>query len=481
MSAAQQPLALEGGEFYGSLPSGWLKPLPGIKIDGDVVRNEFQCVFPFRVAPIDTSASSRPIKMSSMANMQKCDRWDEPILELVDKYYAELTNYFFSQGRKYKPQDSYRLALESLFANFVKRRREGSWVGVSRDKSTPMQNGIGVKVLIHLTDWMAATGLIAHALGRQGANGAKGSGVVTVIRPAGQLQRQLRLVTVDCVGTRKTQPVLVLRERRKKGKRGKKIPMEEWSQRNGEKKPREAMRKLLEWLNQLWADVIVTLDGDPFEQCYFKASFTSSFLLGGRIYEGNIQNLPQNDRQRLLIDGQQVVEADYSGCQPRLMYGMEKLTFPEDDDPYRLPGFTREAVKAAAQPLMFGRSIKMAIASLKRSQNPKNKGKKDRNKEFVFKPELEDVDVVALAAAFRTKHAGIAHLFCTKDLALKLQRLDSKLMMDILNVTMADKVLAYPIHDSVIVTRQHKEYIVATMRHCFKEKYKFDCPVKVKG
>jgi hypothetical protein len=258
------------------------------------------------------------------------------------------------------------------------------------------------------------------------------------------------------------------------------VPADKWSQDDHQKKPREAMQKLLSQLNRQWGRVIVSLDNEPFEQCYFVGKFTRSFLLGGRIYESNIQNLPQRDRQRLLFDGQHVTEVDYSGCQWRIMYALNGLVFSEDDDPYRLPGFSREAVKAAAQPLGFGKSIKAAIASLKSKQNPALKGLKSSDGKELFDARLLGVDVDALAAAFLDKHRPIKDLLCSPDHALKMQREDAKLMADILKAMMKNKALAYPVHDSLITLAKHRELALLTMRQCFKKRYGFTCPVDVK-
>jgi hypothetical protein len=61
-----------------------------------------------------------------------------------------------------------------------------------------------------------------------------------------------------------------------------------------------------------------------------------------------------------------------------------------------------------------------------------------------------------------------------------MQREDAKLMADILRVMMKRKALAYPVHDSLITTTQHRELAVLTMRECFKKRYGFNCPVDVK-
>ena len=52
--------------------------------------------------------------------------------------------------------------------------------------------------------------------------------------------------------------------------------------------------------------------------------------------------------------------------------------------------------------------------------------------------------------------SAIAHRFFTADLALRMQREDARLMADILWAMFKQKVLAYPIHDSVIVPTQHR-------------------------
>jgi hypothetical protein len=473
MLADQQTLALEGGEFYGSLPLVEVKQVKHCK--GEAL-NEYQCALPFPVADLDTSLRGRaPVTDGRMLSTYKYDRWGDPVRLLANVYYTKLVNHRLNQGGQRKPRKSYAEALECLFANFIRNRGHRYWVRVPRDKSTRQQNGIGVKALIELVDWLASIGHIDYRPGWVGAKGANGSGIMSVVRPVGCLMSDLRQLAGDCVGTRQTRPVIALRTDDKT-----EIPEEKWSKYDHERRPREAMQRLLNQLNQQWGRVIVSLDGELFEQCYFRAIFSQSFLLGGRIYESSIQNLPQRDRQRLLFDDRPVTEVDYSGCQWRIMYALAGLTFAEDVDPYCLPGFTRDAVKAAAQPLGFSRSIDAAITSLKAKQNPAVKGIKDQAGNELFEPRLIGVDVDALAAAFLSKHSGIAHLLCTPNHALKMQREDAKLMADILRVMMKRKALAYPVHDSLITTTQHRELAVLTMRECFKKRYGFNCPVDVK-
>ena len=54
-------------------------------------------------------------------------------------------------------------------------------------------------------------------------------------------------------------------------------------------------------------------------QVKYSRIFNEDFHRGGRFYS-EIQNLHKEERAGLLLDGSPVVELDYSGCHPRLMY-----------------------------------------------------------------------------------------------------------------------------------------------------------------
>jgi hypothetical protein len=65
--------------------------------------------------------------------------------------------------------------------------------------------------------------------------------------------------------------------------------------------------------------------------------------LGGRLYGPWWQNLPKEERAKLLIDGEPTLECDYSSIHPQIIFARQGEPF--DFDPYLIDGFTRDEIK----------------------------------------------------------------------------------------------------------------------------------------
>ena len=75
--------------------------------------------------------------------------------------------------------------------------------------------------------------------------------------------------------------------------------------------------------------------------------FSGKLSLGGRFYAegGGWQILPKSERQRILINGESIVEVDYSQFHPALAYA--QAGHPAPKRAYDIPGFDRTLVKVA--------------------------------------------------------------------------------------------------------------------------------------
>lgn len=70
---------------------------------------------------------------------------------------------------------------------------------------------------------------------------------------------------------------------------------------------------------------------------------------GGRLYsvgDKNYQTLKKEQRLRMTIDGQGVVEIDIRASYLTILHGIRKATFDPSKDPYAIPGVERSVVKA---------------------------------------------------------------------------------------------------------------------------------------
>jgi hypothetical protein len=180
-----------------------------------------------------------------------------------------------------------------------------------------------------------------------------------------------------------------------------------------------------------------------------------SFKLGGRFFGGRWIDLPGEDRPALLIDGEEVVELDFSGFHPRLIYQIEGKPLPADADPYAVAGWTgqerREWVKTAFQQLMNADKDSMLRKPPDVPADKIGKGGWDKLKQAMSKHHRE------IEGWFRSGKG------------LELQRLDSDIAEATL-LSLADQgVCCLPVHDSFIVPRSHESQLRVAMTQAYHD------------
>ena len=81
------------------------------------------------------------------------------------------------------------------------------------------------------------------------------------------------------------------------------------------------MRSLVEDYNKALSDVSIEYDGVPIAKQSYKRVFTDNITSGGRWYNrvGGVQLLGGNERKKLTIDGESLVELDFSAMHPRMI------------------------------------------------------------------------------------------------------------------------------------------------------------------
>ncbi|MCZ7586946.1 MAG: hypothetical protein M5R36_28360 [Deltaproteobacteria bacterium] len=205
--------------------------------------------------------------------------------------------------------------------------------------------------------------------------------------------------------------------------------------------------------------------------------FNGSFENGGRFY-APYQNLPRNERERLLIDGETVCELDYSALHPTLLYHESKLESP--GSPYAVfvderDRSLRHVVKAAMLRMINlngRRGFSAAMTSWwetdgRRSWMPKRLN--DYLAGF-------DTSIANLRSRIEKVHAPIASCFF-RQLGLKLQFTDSEIMDEILHRCTAAGIPVLPIHDSVVAPSSRKSDVEAIMHATYADRMGF--PIKV--
>ncbi|TAX30747.1 MULTISPECIES: hypothetical protein [Rhizobium] len=180
--------------------------------------------------------------------------------------------------------------------------------------------------------------------------------------------------------------------------------------------------------------------------------FSDVFTLGGRYYGAAWQALGKDARAQIVINGEEVFEADFATLHPGMLYHAAGLRL--EGDAYDIPGYRdqRDACKRGVNILINADSYSEAVYALT---------------EHVSGGYHEAAEMIE---CIMEKHAPIAHYFHS-DAGIRLQRIDSQICTDILNdFTIKKGITVLSVHDSFIVPSSHKETIVEAMERHYKNR-----------
>jgi|CXWL01.1.fsa_nt_gi hypothetical protein len=229
---------------------------------------------------------------------------------------------------------------------------------------------------------------------------------------------------------------------------------------------RQQMQHINRWLAKagpLLAEPVAHLDD---RRRFLVRKFTyGSLESGGRLWGGFWYNMPKAERPRLLrIHGQSTVELDYSSIVAHLAYivtGDE----PPAGDLYSIPGFSpasRPGLKKLLAALFF--HTKPATRYPQKVQE--GFSQEDQRKPFTLALELIKAQHPRLVPLFGT---GIGHF---------LQYLESQLLIQAVFRCHLAGVVALPLHDCLIVTKDDEAYGREAMRIAGLKLFVREIPVK---
>ena len=106
------------------------------------------------------------------------------------------------------------------------------------------------------------------------------------------------------------------------------------------------MAQTVQMLNRFLGKAEIEIDSQRVVGVSYKRVFNKSWNKGGRWYH-QAQTMPKGERQGITINGERVVEKDFSALHICLAYAKAGLN-PPRSDPYAIDGFDRSAVKLAS-------------------------------------------------------------------------------------------------------------------------------------
>jgi len=484
-----------GGESANDEPNGddcraCLKPISGmacslncpISVPAVVFDNppSYQLSLPLNVHRIDSGLSMAP-----------SGQWPHLDYEinrdnLVNDFLADLKTYL---GKERFKKKLYFDALNMLLANFFAVHYSSSQLLLDRKNGKHKNNnplGIGNRTIAVVCDYFADRGLVDLHIGKSNQNDNNSSWCIPLPKLIGILDQEDARIKLHA----KTQ-FAVVRDADKNAKPMYKCP--------DKRRQLMSLGRPVEHYYSTWLNHTATLDGF-YLLPWLRRLFNHSMDLGGRFY-GHYQQVPSEDRKRILIDGERTVELDYKSMHIALLYAQEGL--PLTTDPYIVEGHENErsTFKAIFLRLVNSDDLDSFKANITRSGNvsvqqdfenyTKKRQQYERQKALKLKatPPIKPKSISKgfiqsipagavgddLLSLVLERHKPIAHHFGTKNIGLRLQRLDSELIATVLDKL--EGVPCLPVHDSIRCRVSDMDRVCDAMTSAFKELHGQDITV----
>lgn len=262
----------------------------------------------------------------------------------------------------------------------------------------------------------------------------------------------------------------------------------------------KALSPAVKRLNKILSGAVIELDGRFYPAPQYYRVFNLDMNGGGRWYH-DYQNLSKEERQRMTINGDAVVELDFSALHPRLIYAAHGIQY--DDDPYTIPGVSRSDAKLVFLQLLYDTSVAAARNHLKSRQNPKRIAAYERHrKDYAewlalppgergkapqrpkclgddFTPLDASIDVDAAIDGFLAHHTAIAEDFDKSGQAVRIQYRDALIAERVFAEHVRKLRPVLGVHDSFIVQAEYADDLRDIMAAAYAEiTGGFHCPIK---
>lgn len=210
--------------------------------------------------------------------------------------------------------------------------------------------------------------------------------------------------------------------------------------------------------------------------CY-RVFNNAKLTLGGRFYGPSYQLESQKSRSRILINGSESVEIDYSAYHIGMLYNLENMSV--SFHPYDLFGgnsLLKNSVKLMFNILLNSETRVQTIKAFnwilsKNYLNPvKLKGMRDIKSEM----ECKGIKANDILQKIELYHKSVSKYFYT-GYGRYLQRMDSDIANKIMMNLISQIIPCLVIHDSFVVPKNYADELECNMHDEYKKIFKFDC------
>ena len=194
---------------------------------------------------------------------------------------------------------------------------------------------------------------------------------------------------------------------------------------------------------------------DPTHRRLRRIFNNSDFAQGGRLYGGFWQTMSSDERQEhILIEDDWCVELDYGQMSLAILYGLTGANPPEGD----LYDLSTQGI-----PTSYRKGIKTVIQALINSSKVPRRMPKGARKHLPSHTNIRDI-----LAAIESKHPAI-YPQMTSGIGMQLFRMESDILVDVLETLRSEGIVALPVHDAVVVRDDNADKAEAVMKQVFRE------------
>lgn len=182
--------------------------------------------------------------------------------------------------------------------------------------------------------------------------------------------------------------------------------------------------------------------------------FNGDLGRGGRFYASGIswQNVKADMRKRIVIDGEQVVELDFSSLHPAMLYAEAGAEMPADC--YDISPWPRDLVKLGVLVLINAKTQHQARSAI--AHKPVIAALAQPGSQQALRLVQELIDDI------KRIHKPIARAFHS-DAGARLMRRDSELAERVMMLLAHQGVIALPVHDSFLVPASKRGQLKVAM------------------
>jgi hypothetical protein len=224
----------------------------------------------------------------------------------------------------------------------------------------------------------------------------------------------------------------------------------------------------------------------------FAVFHNASWREGGRLYTSGwfgYQRLSEEERARILIDGEPTCELDFSGLHPRLLYAKEGIQYPCDTDPYKAVfeclklKWTDTIVDGKDEKKMLRDVLKDVLLAVLNSETEtmaERAGNHMRHLDHEVHKLLKrkGLSVRQVLDALKEVHKPIAKYFFSAA-GLKIMRQDSMIALHVLTHFAKKGIGCLAIHDSFIVVEKYRDELRQIMASAYRKHANgSECPIK---